>query len=184
MNLFKGILTFITLLALPLSANAEETKTKENWYVGATSSLITSGSDDFTTDAFTNGSVSVGYRLNSLSAEIEGNYQKANTSFSYYREERLNIMLNGYYHFENTSSVTPYVGLGLGLGSTGNVINKGFKNQSLASQIMLGASHSISNSVDLSLEYRRVYSGMYIIENGKKHSTHTNNLVLGLNYNF
>jgi outer membrane immunogenic protein len=65
------------------------------------------------------------------------------------------VMLNGYYDFSTGSKFTPYVGGGIGYGSTTITANNDTRSGSgLTYQLKAGAAYTISDNTDIYLQYR------------------------------
>jgi len=137
--------------------------------------------------------LAVGYDLNPVRAELEYAY-RAKKEFasesedfgggaSYNDKAKLGVQtffLNGYYDIHNSSPVTPYVGLGLGLAKlsweeTYDWQNSGFSDSAsysasktkFAWNIGAGAAYQLSDLLALDLGYRWANFGKISIDYGK-----------------
>ncbi|WP_264719845.1 P44/Msp2 family outer membrane protein [Wolbachia endosymbiont (group B) of Eucosma cana] len=67
----------------------------------------------------------------------------------------LMLMTNGYYHFNNSSLFTPYIGFGVGLAQLSQFINFDTKDDFIkAYQGKFGLSYRSSSSTEISFGYR------------------------------
>jgi opacity protein-like surface antigen len=191
----ENIIDSLNLLNSILSVSLISTITKNNWYIRTHTSLFTKGNDNFSDASLNHEGISVGYRMNNLRGEVEGNYHSQKTIRPLLGINGIltnyNLMFNGYCHFNSIGIINSYVGLGLGLSNTqivDKLSNSKSKMKGLASQIILGAGYPIADKVDLSLEYRAISQG----DLEKKHSsgekervyTTKSHLVVALSYNF
>lgn len=96
-------------------------------------------------------SASAGCKLEDFSIEIES---MTPTS----RDEGIPILMlmtNGYYHFNNSSLFTPYIGFGVGLGQLSRFINFDTKDDFIkAYQGKFGLSYRSSSSTEISFGYK------------------------------
>jgi OmpA-OmpF porin, OOP family len=63
------------------------------------------------------------------------------------------LMLNGYYDFQNDSSLKPYVGAGIGW-ARHDISDEGFDDSGIAYQGTIGIAYALSDSMDLDFAYR------------------------------
>ncbi|MCH1429753.1 MAG: outer membrane beta-barrel protein [Chlamydiales bacterium] len=140
----------------------------------------------------------VAYLSNNL-RDVKSNGQSVLTSTKF--DGHLNTwaaMVNAYYDVEADWMLKPYFGLGLGMAHTdtkidGTVSGNAFEikksRSSLAYQGIVGVKYSISEGVDLGLEYRYFnVNSMKVLEKNTKSQykiNHDKHLVmLGLSYSF
>ncbi len=108
----------------------------------------------------------------------------------------MSYMINGYYDFYNQSSLTPYVGLGLGLAkvkyenewwedsSMGIFSGKGKASKTkMVWNVAAGLSYKINEKTNLDLGYRYVDYGSFS-EEGSKFETKANEFSLGVRFAF
>lgn len=123
-------------------------KKKQECYVGLTVGQKLHPFHDLVNKLF---SASAGCKLEDFSIEIES---MTPTS----RDEgipTLMLMTNGYYHFNNSSLFTPYIGFGAGLAQLRRYINFDTKDDFIkAYQGKFGLSYRSSSSTEISFGYK------------------------------
>ena len=90
-------------------------------------------------------------------------------------------MVNGYYDFNNSSKITPYVGLGVGAAFV-EAQSSSFTDDEqtvFAYQGMLGAAYEYDNDIDLTMGYKYFNANSVEIGN-RKEDMERNNIEFGV----
>ncbi|WP_168463965.1 outer membrane beta-barrel protein [Wolbachia endosymbiont of Ctenocephalides felis wCfeT] len=152
-SLLKTAIATLLLICVSSASFASESskssinsKYAGNFYVGLSLGQIVPINDLLSKSI----SVSAGYKINKdVSAELEG-------VISFIAEKDREslipaLMANAYYHFNNSSNFTPYVGFGIGLAQPLFYHFDGLKS---AYQGKVGVSYSAGNATELFAGYR------------------------------
>lgn len=201
-----GTILTLSALAFANSANSKE----GGWYLGVSGDLTVAQDSDLKDsvagtieyDLSGGGNIHAGYVLSDyLRLELEGGYHSlefdrisasgvTNTdpSGSF---KVTSIMANGYYDMPNSTSFTPYIGVGLGgaylkLNRDTGLGNSEDSDNEFAYQAMVGVSYSPKTmpSTDWSIGYH--YLGVSEPDFGtiKLDNLHTHSLQVGMKYHF
>jgi len=138
----------------------------------------------------------IGYDFNAIRLEFEYGYKQADVdkftanglsaSGSGSDSTMKSYMINTYYDFTNKYSFSPYIGVGVGL-INGNFTSPGFDSGTtvFGYQFIVGSAYKVTPRFAVDLAYR--YQGAskdFAIEGGSHVSYDSNNIVIGLRYNF
>ncbi|VVC46532.1 Outer membrane protein/outer membrane enzyme PagP, beta-barrel,Surface antigen msp4, partial [Cinara cedri] len=130
------------------SENEHKNEKKQQCYVGLTVGQKFHPLHDLVNKLL---SASAGCKLEDFSIEIEN---MAPTSVDE-GIPNLVLMTNGYYHFNNSSLFTPYIGFGVGLGQLSRFINSDTKDDFIkAYQGKFGLSYRSTSSTEISFGYK------------------------------
>lgn len=133
------------------SENEHKNEKKQECYVGLTVGQKLHPFHDLVNKLF---SASAGCKLEDFSIEIESMTPTSGDEGL----PHLMLMTNGYYHFNNSSLFTPYIGFGVGLAQLGRYINFDFDKKKddfiKAYQGKFGLSYRSSSSTEISFGYR------------------------------
>jgi opacity protein-like surface antigen len=97
----------------------------------------------------------------------------------------MSFMFNGFYDFDLKSSITPFVGAGIGA-LRGKVSTSGqdFDDTVFGYQLSAGVSYNASKNVNLDLSYRFEGAASDFNMDGSDLSYHSSNLLFGVRYTF
>ena len=138
--------------------------------------------------------VAVGYRFGKVRAEGEIGYQendvdKLDSGKKMSGDMKAySFLVNGYYDFINRTKFTPYVSAGIGVAKVDARIDKfaHVDDTGLAYQVGAGVAYAINSKLTVDLKYRYLavanLNGIEI--DGMNPEFKTNNVFLGLRYNF
>ena len=193
MKSFKFLsLLLIGSAAMPFAANAEEVHYKglyNSVYIGPTKvSDIDFGSLgilQFKTGLETD--IGLGYDFGKR-FRLEGNYnrngsdfQNTTTSAGYVDLVTSTFSLNGLIDFPNTSSLTPFLGLGIG---SSKVEVTGADDRVTSINVIAGASYKLSEKVDLVGKYNYRRFSDITLGNVAITGAYTNSFLAGINFRF
>ena len=133
--------------------------------------------------------VAVGKKFGKVRAEAEIGYQENDVDKPKSGDMKAyTFLVNGYYDFINRTKFTPYVTAGIGVAKVDARINKfaHVDNTGLAYQAGVGVAYSINSKLTVDLKYRYLavadLSGIELDTSNPEFAT--NNVFLGLRYNF
>ena len=190
-------LNFLSLLlvgsaSVPLALNAEEVYYKgfyNSVFIGATKvSDIDFGSLgilQFKTGLETD--VGIGYDFGK-SFRLEGNYNRngsdfenTTTSSAYVDLVTSTFSLNGLIDFPNTSSLTPFIGLGIG---SSKIEVTGADDTVTSFNLIAGASYKLTEKVDLVGKYNYRRFSDITLDNVQFTDSYTNSFLAGINFHY
>jgi opacity protein-like surface antigen len=133
--------------------------------------------------------VAVGNKFGKVRAEAELGYQENDVDKPKSGDMKAyTFLVNGYYDFINKTKFTPYVTAGIGVAKVDARINKfaHVDNMGLAYQAGVGVAYAINSKLTVDLKYRYLavadLSGIELDKSNPEFAT--NNIFLGLRYNF
>lgn len=129
------------------SENEHKNEKKQECYVGLTLGQKLHPFHDLVNKLF---SASAGCKLEDFSIEIESIVPTSGNEGL----PHLMLMTNGYYHFNNSSLFTPYIGFGVGLAQLSRIYSDTKDDFIKAYQGKFGLSYRSSSSTEISFGYR------------------------------
>jgi outer membrane immunogenic protein len=98
----------------------------------------------------------------------------------------LSFMVNGYYDFRTKSSITPFVGAGIGVlhGNFGDYDGRASSDTAFGYQLSAGASYGITEAVAFDLSYRFEGAANDFSFDNTEISYRSSNVLAGLRYTF
>lgn len=97
----------------------------------------------------------------------------------------MSYMVNGYYDIKNSSSITPFLGVGLGV-LNGEIDSEGSKDDDtvFGYQLTAGVSFALNKNINLDLSYRYQGAASDFEKNDVSFSYGSSNVLGGLRYTF